>query len=366
MSLANNYKSQYNKLTQIFMEQLLKQKRGKNFVLSPYSIIMLLGIAAHATDNTTRAEILRLVAPGLDMEQAETIFLELQRDMNEHPELISLNAVCVRSDFEKNIRPEYGKELEKKFDGKLFTTDNIVEDVNAWVKEHTKGMIDKIVDESSASMLVCLLNAIAFEADWDEVYEDDDIFENDFTNADGTTSKVNYLKSTEETFVENRFFSGFVKPYKNSEFSFMALLPKKKKSQLFLRRAIKQTDFSNLFEAGVNRRVYVTMPEFKYDFSQELTEISKTLGIKEVFTNAADFSNISSGNLKVDEIIHKAHIEVDRKGTKAAAVTSAICVLGCTLMKSRYEKVCLNRPFVYAIMNNKTGLPVFTGVANQL
>ena len=93
MSSVDNYKNQYNKLTQILMEEVLKEKQGENLVLSLYSIIMLLGIAAHATDNTTRTEILNVVAPGMDMEQAEKLFSELQKIMSEQPELISSNAV---------------------------------------------------------------------------------------------------------------------------------------------------------------------------------------------------------------------------------------------------------------------------------
>ena len=68
--------------------------------------------------------------------------------------------------------------------------------------------------------------------------------------------------------------------------------------------------------------------------------------------------------LKVDSIIHKAHIEVDRKGTKAAAVTMAFVVAGCAPSMD-FKSVCLDRPFVYAIMDTETGLPVFTGIYNQ-
>lgn len=366
MSSVDNYKNQYNKLTQILMEAFLKENQGENLVFSPYSIIMLLGIAAHATDNATRAEILNTVASGMDMEQAEKIFSELQKIMSGQQELISSNAVCIRADYADTIRAEYQGELSSIFDGKLFSSSNMVDDVNAWVKKHTKGMIEQIVDDSAANMLACLLNAIAFEADWDKKYEEDDIYEDVFTNADGSENEVSYLQSTEKYFVENEFFKGFVKPYKNNEFSFMALLPKKKKSHSFLLRAIESIDFSKLFEESVNITVYATMPEFKYDFSKDLIALCPKLGIHEVFTNAADFSNMSSADLKADSIIHKAHIEVDRKGTKAATITAMVVVAGCATMEREYEEVCLNRPFVYAIINNKTGLPVFAGITNQI
>ena len=82
-------------------------------------------------------------------------------------------------------------------------------------------------------------------------------------------------------------------------------------------------------------------------------------------TEEADFSPMSSEWLKIDSIIHKSHIEVDRKGTKAAAVTKAIACCGCAY-GYKVKEVCLDRPFAYAIMNSKTGQPVFVGVCNYI
>ena len=74
---------------------------------------------------------------------------------------------------------------------------------------------------------------------------------------------------------------------------------------------------------------------------------------------------MSSEWLKMAAIIHKARIEVDRHGTKAAAVTMGIVYAGAA-PRFDYKIVELDRPFVYAIMHNETGLPVFTGVVNML
>lgn len=129
-------------------------------------------------------------------------------------------------------------------------------------------------------------------------------------------------------------------------------------------RALKQIDFTDLFRGAPYDTVYVTMPEFKYDFGEDLTWLCKELGISTVFTPAADFSPMSSEWLKVEAIIHKAHIEVDRHGTKAAAVTMAYAVAGCA-PSFDFKSVELDRPFVYAIMDTETGLPVFTGIHNK-
>lgn len=358
------YTGKYNGITGKLFESFLKTKKGENILLSPMSVIMLLGMAAEAVDGKTRDEIVRVLCEDSSYEDCLAVLKEIQKLSIESESLMSSNVVCVKKDIYASITEGYEERLKENFDGKLISTDDIVKDVNEWVDKKTKGMIRNAADDSMNQMLACLMNAIAFEAEWMEEYEDDDIHEGDFNNADGTISEVQMMESSEDTYIEDDFFTGFIKPYKDENYAFMALLPKKKKSSSFLLRAAKQIDFSRLMEEATYGTVYVTMPEFKYDFGEDLTGLCKEFGINILFTPEADFSPMSKEWLKVDSIIHKAHIEVERKGTKAAAVTMAYAVAGCAPSKD-FKTVCLDRPFVYAIMNTVTGLPVFTGIYNQ-
>lgn len=359
-----DYSGKYNEITRYLMESFAKAKKGENIVISPTSIIMLLGIAADAVQGKTRDEILDVIGSNISYEELMAVLKEIQTNSSASDSLMLSNAVCVKDRISESISPTYPERLRDVFDGKLFTSADIVRDVNAWVKEKTKGMIEKAADESMNERLACLMNAIAFEAEWLEPYEEDDIYDGEFNNADGTVTEVQMLDSSEDTYIEDEFFTGFMKPYKDEKYVFMALLPKKKKSASFLLRTIKQIDFSKLFNEAVYGTVYVTMPEFKYDFGEDMTELCKELGISTLFTPEADFSPMSSEWLKVDSIIHKAHIEVDRMGTKAVAVTMAYVVDGCAPSMD-FKSVCLDRPFVYAIMDTETCWPVFTGIYNQ-
>ncbi len=359
-----DYSGKYNEITRYLMESFAKAKKGENIVISPTSIIMLLGIAADAVQGKTRDEILDVIGSNISYEELMAVLKEIQTNSSASDSLMLSNAVCVKDRISESVSPTYPERLRDVFDGKLFTSADIVRDVNAWVKEKTKGMIEKAADESMNERLACLMNAIAFEAEWLEPYEEDDIYDGEFNNADGTVTEVQMLDSSEDTYIEDEFFTGFMKPYKDEKYVFMALLPKKKKSASFLLRTIKQIDFSKLFNESVYGTVYVTMPEFKYDFGEDMTELCKELGISTLFTPEADFSPMSSEWLKVDSIIHKAHIEVDRMGTKAVAVTMAYVVDGCAPSMD-FKSVCLDRPFVYAIMDTETCWPVFTGIYNQ-
>ncbi len=359
----SEYSKIYNDVTKTFLGKYSERQKNENVVLSPLSIIMLLGIAADAVSGKTRDEIADIICKEFPFDEFKPVLSQIQSSFSESGSLMSSNAVCVKESIAKSITPGYVDRLVEIFDGKLFASNDIVRDVNAWVKEKTHGMIHDVADESMNQMLTCLMNAIAFESEWEEPYMDEDIRKGTFYNADGSESALQMMRSTEYSYIENAHFTGFMKPYKDQKYTFMALLPKRK-SKSFLQNAIDKINFSKLADSTHSCEVYVSMPEFKYDCGKDLTQLCKELGIRTLFSPEADFSPMSSEWLKVDSIIHKAHIEVDRLGTKAAAVTMAYLVAGCA-PTMEFKTVNLNRPFVYAIMNKETGLPVFAGVFNN-
>ena len=356
------YSATYNELAKKIFYTIAKVKMGENLVLSPMSIIMLLGIAADAVQGKAREEITDIIGKGISYEDLITVLSQLQSAVDGGSALMSSNAVCVNEGIKDAIAPEYEARLEELFGGRLFSSDNVARDVNLWVREKTRGMIENAADESMNHVLACLMNAIAFESEWMTPYDDEDVRKGTFHNADGSSSAVQMMGSTESVYVEDAYFSGFIKPYKDREFSFLALLPKHK-DEAFLLKSVEQIDFSKLAGSAQFCRVHAAMPEFKYDFGEDLTEACRKIGIRTLFSPQADFSPMSSQQLKVDSVVHKAHIEVDRVGTRAAAVTIEVCV-GCA-PATEFKTVRLNRPFVYAIMNMETGLPVFTGIFNN-
>ena len=173
------------------------------------------------------------------------------------------------------------------------------------------------------------------------------------------------LHSYELTYVENEMFTGFAKPYEGEDFSYLVLLPKSKK--LLIEEPNFELDFSKLIQGVDNTFANVLMPEFHCSTDADLTDLMKKLGIRTVFTPQADFSSLSSEWLKVGSIKHRAHIEVDRKGTKAAAVEYDDFICGSMPVVFPEEKyVVVDRPFLFAVVHNATGTPVFFGAVRHL
>ena len=119
---------------------------------------------------------------------------------------------------------------------------------------------------------------------------------------------------------------------------------------------------------GENIVVSAKIPEFEYDYGTSLVDTLKNLGINEAFDDySSEITKILKENddpmhLFISDVIHKTHIELSREGTKAAAVTAVIEECSEAVPpETEYYTVYLDRPFVYAILDTESGLPVFMG-----
>ena len=360
--LPKSYQENYNAITTGLLKLFIKEKENGNIVFSPFSILTLLGMAASATAGDACNEILSAIFEGTELQTALSTLKKVSGHFLKSGSLSSANAVCIQPELHSAIRPEYEGALTSDFDGRLFMTNGMVQDVNKWVSQATKGMINEVLDESNENVLACLLNAIAFDADWKFPYEDDDIYDGEFTGASGVVRECKMLNSEEDWYIENETIKGFVKLYKDKEYCFMALLPKDRSKRAFS-NVIEGLNLSEIYDSAERETVYVTLPEYRYAFEEDLTDILIKKGISKVFTIQADFSPMTTSKLKIDSILHKVFIDVSRKGTRAAAVTECVVVAGgCPDFKT----VTLDRPFIYAIIHQATVLPVFCGIVNDI
>lgn len=362
METTVNFKERYNELTR----QLLIQsgKEMENLIISPLSILILLCMAADSVAGLGKDEIVKVICDDLSYEEVKQIIKEMIEKLD--GETLSIaNALALDENFEKFIKEEYKEKLLADYKGEVFASAGLISEINNWVKEKTKGMIERLADDSLKGLCACLMNAVCFNAEWDEPYGEDDIKPMTFNNADGTTSEVDSLFSKEHLYIRNENYEGFIRQYKDGKYSFMALLPKQSSYERF-DELLAEIDFSEIYHNSIDTSVKALLPEFRYDFSETMNDFLKDKGIRTIFSPQADFSLMSEKELYVSSIIHKAHIELDRKGTKAAAATGMMLFTSVAPNMSIIPMIILNRPFVYAIMHNETGLPVFAGITAKL
>jgi len=341
----------YNQFVNSLLVYALDNNKKDNIVLSPMSLWILMQILAESCSGKTKQEIIDSVTNNLNL------------DTNKDESILKIaNAIFMKDD--NNIKESFVKLFEDKYNGRIFISNNLIVEANKWVNKITNGMIDKIIDENNLSEFG-IANAIAFDSKWAKPYENNNIENNKFHNKNGSVSNIAFLNSIEDYYIEDNSVIGFVKPYKDNKYSFVAMLPKDNNiNTIDILNSINITD---LYNNKTNEyELHVEFPEFDTSSSFNLKDYCMSLGINEIFTNNADFSQLTNKRVKLADIIHKAVIEVNRKGTKAVAVSYADIFAGSIPDFKKIKEIVLDRPFIYAIVDNNTGLIIFAGAVNNL
>lgn len=351
--------------------------KGKNVLVSPESVLCALAMTANGAQGDTLAEMQSVLCGDMTLD----VFNQKMSDFNQKltgsdkVKFSIADSIWIRDDAKRIQMKEDFLALNKKYydaESILAAFDNkTVQDINNWVKDHTNGMIERLIDEIPNEAVSYLINAIAFEGKWKEQYTGNDVVGNqNFTNASGVSEKATMLKGVEHMYIRDNKASGFVKTYEGDRYAFMAILPNK---GVTVQDYLQQLNGKKLLSLYQNRKnnyfVNTKMPEFSYDYSTSLVDTLNKMGIRKAFTQEADFSNMAQVDaelLYINEVLHKTHIELDRNGTKAAAVTAVIMEAASAIIPKEEVNVFLTRPFLYAIIDTETGIPVFMGAVNTL
>ena len=218
------------------------------------------------------------------------------------------------------------------------------------------------------------INAIAFEGKWEDEYKEYQIQEDDiFTNAAGEEEQARMLKETGIHYFENDGATGFMKYYEGEEYAFVAILPKEEGAIEDYVADMTADDYIEFWNSYTTEYDVVTkLPCFTYSYDLTLNDALKDMGMPTAFTEGnADFSLMVTNpevNLYISNVIHKTYIKLDEKGTEAAAVTAVeMANESCAEPVEREVKeVILDRPFVYAIVDVESGMPMFIGTVNSV
>lgn len=373
----NLMEKEYRRFSLDLLNQTIKDADGEgNVMVSPASVMMALDMVAAGAKGDTLKQLTDLFAKGqgpLD-QQAYAAALMDKINGSKDVDFTCANAVWnnekllgdgINTRYVDYIKETFLAEYKAEAFGK-----DTADEINKWADEHTKHMINKIINDLDPDAAMVLVNAICFDGKWETEYEDYQVNTGKFTKADGSTQDVMFLSDETRDYFETDKATGFMKAYKGGEYAFLAILPKDGSiSANAFAKDFTAEDYEKFIKsASTEWDVYSKMPEFKSDFELTMNDTLKTLGAGDVFDeNKADLSGIAGepGDLFVSKVIHKTHIEVDRTGTKAAAVT-AVSVETASAEPPEFKTVNCDRPFVYAIVDVKTMTPIFIGTVNEV
>ena len=355
---------------------------GSNVLISPTSMMMAFGMLENGAGGETLTQIENTFG-SIPVSEMNPMMYSMAQRFNEAGDVKwnVANSVWFKEDGSVEVIPDFATAVKNYYGADVWGApfnETTLADINGWVNHETLGMIPSILDQIPESARMYLINAMAFEGEWMNEYEKSDVIEAQlFTNYDNSTSEVTMLFSRENTYFEIAGGTGFIRPYKGGEYSFVGILPEEGTTvEDFLAELAANGD--QFADAVRNpeynyENVLVKIPEFEYDYFKEMSKVLQDMGMELPFdAYNADLSgmlraaNDSEYNTYVSRVLHKTYIKVDREGTRAAAVTAIEISDACVAVGEPPVTVYLDRPFVYGIVDNATGLPVFLGTVNQL
>jgi serpin B len=350
-------------------------KENENSLISPLSVMLALSMVANGANGQTKSEMEELLGGNITLDDLNEYLYTYVKNLpsDKKYKLKIANSIWFRDDEDQlTIEKDFLQANANYYNAATYKSafdKKTVNEINDWVKKNTDGMIDKILNEIDKNAVIYLINALAFDAEWDTVYEKYSVNDGTFHALNGSIRSVEMMYSGETQYIDTGKATGFIKNYKDRKYSFVALLPNEGIDINEYIASLTGESFMLAVSNVEHAIVSAQLPKFSYEYSIKMNDVLSSLGMPTAFNaDLADFSNLgnsTNGNIFIGNVIHKTFISVDELGTKAGAVTKVeVNASGAPPTEIKYVK--LDRPFIYAIIDNTTKLPFFIGTVMDI
>jgi serpin B len=361
--------------TGAFGLDLMRAQGSGNLVLSPDSVAAALAMTGMSSVGRTAGEIAR--ALHLKGPTALAAVGDLQRAIAagqaaaaagdpEPPTLEIANGLFLQQGLP--FAPAFLSGAQQHFGAAPETVDfagdpmGALDAINGWVSERTKGLIPRILDSLPEEMALALANAVYLDADWRHPFKKSQTRPDVFHGVAGKFT-VDFMHQTASLrYGEGLGYRAVALPYRSSTLSLLVVLPVGQRLGS-LQHRLNGRSLARIARGHSPRPVILSLPRFHLNTETELAGTLKALGMRTAFSDAADFSRITTAvPLKIGFVKHAADFTVDEKGTVAAAATVVGVVRtsgpGRPVDAVRFNA---NRPFLFFLRDNQTGAVLFAG-----
>lgn len=352
----------------------------KNIFYSPYSIASALSMLDVGAGGITKEELEdTLGITNLD-EWNDEMKAYLSKDWSQNTFVNTANSIWMNKDttWSSNIEKDFLTPAKNYYSGEVYEADfvgqpdKVVQSVNNWVSTNTNKMIPKILKEVPGGTVMMLINAVYFEGKWDTPFTEDNTFQGKFYGTDKeSVVDMMHLYGEHFTYIDNGEIKGITLPYDGNSIVMKVFMPTADDgdiNELFdkLSNEEKQKLIDSL-DDGRNVEIdALQLPKFTDEQSIDgLDDILKNMGIQSAYSDSADFSKIADG-IAVSSVNHRAKVIVDENGTKAAAETDIMIKETAMMPTEETYNFVVDKPFVYVIEDQSTGMILFMGRVNSL
>lgn len=358
---------------------LLDTQGDNNLVYSPFSLTLALEMTAAGAKGDTLSGMEKALSFKLPQSRLQAALNRLDLVLADKtsttakpnaqlPNLNIANALWAQQGY--NLQGTYLDALSVNFGAAVNLLDFVKAaepsrlTINNWVEERTQKKIKDLLppDAVSSSTRVVLTNAIWFKSDWAQQFTKESTRNQDFTNRKGSVSSLPFMNQTATfPYLQGKGYQAVELPYIDNKLAMLVVMPDAGKFDSFV-QGLNSAAISDIATGLKDQYLALSMPKFNFSASPAMNSSLSSLGMSAAFdAGKADFSGMTGNrDLSISGVVHKAYINVDEKGTEAAAATGV--VVGVTSINVNQPlKLSLDRPFLFMIRDRQTGLIIFMG-----
>ena len=340
-------------------------RNDNNLVVSPLSITYALGMLNNGAAGVTRQEICQTLGFGDTGADGINDFCKKMRTelpaLDEQTKVMISNAIFLNEpryllpDFEQKAHDYYDATTETR----NFGDGETMKVINQWGSDHTMGMIPTILDEQSFNPLATsyLLNAVYFKGIWMLKFDKSETQEELF---DGAVNVPMMHMLNGLPYYENATFQALALPYGTGAYQMTVILPREGKSINDIMAQMNSNMWEELYMNMTS--VDVKLPRLDITTQLNLVKTMSALGMPSAFDSEADIPNFCDNPQFISDMGQVAKIKLDEEGTEAAAIT---WIEAAEAISTDPEPVIIefhaNRPFLYVISEQSTGVILFIG-----
>jgi len=353
---------------ELFREVVAADARP-NVVLSPLSATMALGMTLNGANGTTfDAMRSTLGFDGLSQAEINASYrdlIDLLTDLDPEVRFEIANAIWANQQYP--FHQAFFDDVSAAFDASAeahdFSDPATLAAINAWVSDSTGGLIDRILDTLDPSLVMLLANAIYFDGAWTNQFDTDDTRREAFTRPDQSTVEVDmmHMSGVELPLGGGPGYSAVEMPYGGEAFSMVVVVPWSGDARA-LAASLDQAAWDDIVSSLVPQELDgLAIPKLTLDYDAWLNEALKDMGMDIAFGAGADFTGLSpmGDQMCIDFVRQKTFVEVDERGTRAAAVTA----VGVGTVS--FTGLFADKPFVFAIRERLSGTLLFVGLVED-
>ena len=348
--------------------------RSGNLFFSPFSISTALAMTYGGAQSATAEEMAAALRFPFGQERLHPAFANLLRQVKSKSRGVELSLAnglwaergyAFRESFKDLIKTHYGAELsELDFSTAASEACRII---NEWVERQTAGKIRDLIGPRALGPLtrLVLANAIYFKGDWASPFQKERTKDAPFTVTPKQKVTVPMMcRLAEYSYLETDSFQALSFAYEGRHLAMVILLPRKVDGLPELEKSLTPGKL-RLWLGGLRPRVVTAyLPRFRATSAFTLNEVLAEMGMRLAFEgSAADFSGMTScERLFLSLVLHKAYVDVDEKGTEAAAAT--VMVEAGAAFRPLEVPIPVFRadhPFLFLIMDHRSGSILFLG-----